>query len=457
LANAKSEEELARALERKKESGRRLQEQAAIQRANKLAQNENDLIYYRNVMSHAEDEGKREFQRRVEQEGFGDVSELEKEMKRLEAAIKRSKQKDQTSGTSQVDEEEDAPPTYPLLDVPDDQLDAEGLKQKRQQRLNKAGYDARMRTKAEKEAERRRQEEAQLADDEQRINHFDEWLESKRTARNELIERLRIQRRLKMELNDRKSLASQMRMKSIENLASDTPNGKKRRKNDDDMFGANDADWNIYKDIGTSKEGVEVESEDDEERTIEALRKLEGILLVHDAAFDETQLVDAAKDPSKSLIHAFLRGATGPFDHNDPAQMHQIHLNVERIRVPEVLFSPGIAGVDQAGLVEISSGIIQRSGHQDDLIKDVFVTGGFASLEGLDTRIERELRAVLPAGSPIQVRKAGDVKLDAWRGAAKWFREMDQVGRGKNFLTKRAWEECGGDYLIEHEMGNVSY
>ena len=407
-------------------------------------------------MSHAEEEGKREFQRRLEQEGFGDVSELEKEMKRLEAAIKRSKQKDQTSGTSQVDEE-DAPPMYPLLEVPDDQLDAEGLKQKRQQRLNKAGYDSRMRAKAEKEAERRRQEEAQLADDEQRINNFDEWLESKRTQRNELIERLKVQRRLKMELNDRKSLASQMRMKSIANLASDTPNGKKRRKNDDDMFGANDADWNIYKDIGTSKEGAEVESEDDEERTIEALRKLEGILLIHDAAFDETQLVDAAKDPSKSLIHAFLRGATGHFDHNDPAQMHQLHLNVERIRVPEVLFSPAIAGVDQAGLIEISSGITQRSGHQDDLIKDVFITGGFASLEGLDTRIERELRAMLPAGSLIRVRKAGDVKLDAWRGAAKWFREMDQKSKGKELLTKRAWEECGGEYLIEHGMGNVSY
>ena len=424
-------------------------------RAEKLVQNENDLEYYRNLQQYAETDGKREFQRRIEAEGFGEVSELEKEIKRLEAAIKRSKAKDMA--TSQADEEDVVPPSYPLLDVPDDQLDAEGLKQKRQQRLNKAGYEARMRAKAEKEAEQRRLEEAQLADDEQRINNFDEWLEGKRQTRNELIEKLKVQRRLKAELNDRKSLASQMRMKSIANLASDTPNGKKRRKNDDDMFGANDADWNIYKDIGTSKEGVEIESEDDEERTIEALRRLEGILLIHDAAFDESQLVDAEKDPSRSLIHAFLRGATGHFDHNDPAQIHQLHLNVERIRVPEVLFSPGIAGVDQAGLIEISSGIIQRSDRQDDMIKDIFITGGFASLEGLDMRIERELRAVLPWGSRLRVRKAADVKLDSWRGAAKWFREMNLDARGKKLLTKRAWEECGGEYLIEHEMGNVLY
>jgi actin-related protein 5 len=425
-------------------------------RAEKLLQNESDLEYYRELMSHAETDGKREFQRRIEGDGFSEVAEVEREIKRLEAAIKRSKNRDAVSG-SQVDEDEAGPPSFPLLDIPDDQLSPDDLKKKRHQRLLKSGYESRMRLKAEREAERRREEEARAADEEQRINNFDVWLDNKRQLRVELMEKLKSQRRTKAELNDRKSLASQLRMKSIANLASDTPNGKKRRKGGDDTFGANDADWNIYKDIGTSKEGAEVESEDDETRIIEELRKLEGILLLHDAAFDESQAVDAEKDPSRSLIHAFLRGPTGHFDHNDPAQLHQLHLNVERIRVPEVLFSPGIAGVDQAGLIEISSGILQRSNHQNELIKDIFVVGGFASLEGLDTRIERELRAVLPAGSPLRVRKAADVKLDAWKGAGKWFREMGVEARKKNFVTRKTWEECGGDYLIEHEMGNVPY
>ena len=105
----------------------------------------------------------------------------------------------------------------------------------------------------------------------------------------------------------------------------------------------------------------------------------------------------------------------------------------------------------------IDTGNHSGSGHQDQLIKDVFITGGFGSLEGLDARIERELRAVLPAGSDLRVRKAGDVKSDAWLGAAKWCQEMSQSGKTKNFLTKKAWEECGGDYLIEHEMGNIPY
>jgi actin-related protein 5 len=67
------------------------------------------------------------------------------------------------------------------------------------------------------------------------------------------------------------------------------------------------------------------------------------------------------------------------------------------------------------------------------------------------------MRAVLPAGSDLRVRKAEDVKLDAWRGAAKWIQEMNRDGKSKNLLTKKQWEECGGEYLIEHGMGNVPY
>lgn len=43
-----------------------------------------------------------------------------------------------------------------MIDVPDDELDEEGIKEKRKQKLMKAGYDARMRMKAEKQAEKAR-------------------------------------------------------------------------------------------------------------------------------------------------------------------------------------------------------------------------------------------------------------------------------------------------------------
>lgn len=53
-----------------------------------------------------------------------------------------------------------------------------------------------------------------------------------------------------LELTDRRSRASQLRMRSIANLASDTPAPKRRKKNaDEDTFGADDEDWMIYREI----------------------------------------------------------------------------------------------------------------------------------------------------------------------------------------------------------------
>lgn len=73
--------------------------------------------------------------------------------------------------------------------------------------------------------------------------------------------------RRKAALTDRKSAAAQARMKSIANLAADDPPSrgggssggvergaagapkKKRRVGGEDMFGADDADWQIYRKI----------------------------------------------------------------------------------------------------------------------------------------------------------------------------------------------------------------
>jgi len=62
--------------------------------------------------------------------------------------------------------------------------------------------------------------------------------------------RIKDRTRRKAALNDRKSAASQARMKKIANLANDDRVPKKKRKGGgEDMFGADDADWAIYRKI----------------------------------------------------------------------------------------------------------------------------------------------------------------------------------------------------------------
>lgn len=76
------------------------------------------------------------------------------------------------------------------------------------------------------------------------------WVAEIKQKRQLVIDRLRQRKRLASELADRRSRASQLRMKSIANLASDAPVTKRRRKgNDEDTFGQDDDDWAIYREI----------------------------------------------------------------------------------------------------------------------------------------------------------------------------------------------------------------
>ena len=72
------------------------------------------------------------------------------------------------------------------------------------------------------------------------------------------------------------------------------------------------------------------------------------------------QLTDFA-----TSLNAFVRGLSqdDPLDTYDPQSLEhnsQLHLNVERIRVPEVIWQPHMAGLDQAGLGEVVEHVLKQ-------------------------------------------------------------------------------------------------
>ncbi|QPG94769.1 hypothetical protein C2857_006935 [Epichloe festucae Fl1] len=438
----KTEEELARVAERKKESGRRLQEQAAKMRLDRLMKKEQDLEYYKNLQGKLVDETKKEIRRQLDSHDIKDESQLDKMIKELEKSIKKARTKD-VGGDPEEDQE---PPNFDLLDTPDDQLDEAQLKQKRLQRLMKSNHEARARAKAEKEAERARIAEEERLDRERRENDLENWLEDKRQARLGTLQKIKERDRLKADLGNRKSLASQIRMKSIANLASDNPTKKRRRGGDDDNFGANDDDWGVYRQIAV---GENSEDEQEEEDLATNLKNLEQELLQYDPEFDYEQTQEAKSDWSKSLLHAFARGPR-PFDPASQAELNQIHLNVERIRVPEVVFRPSIAGVDQAGIIEIAGDMVNQRlagmPDRDAFLRDVFLTGGNTLFQNFDERVRDGLRALLPAGSPLHVRRAQDALLDAWKGAAGW---AGSPAWKAARITRQEYQEKGPEGKLE--------
>ncbi|KAK6357905.1 Nuclear actin-protein involved in chromatin remodeling [Orbilia blumenaviensis] len=447
----KSEEELARIAERRKESGRRLQEQAAKMRLEKLKKKEEELLYYQHLLERGKTETKKNLSRLLENEGFRDEAQLEKRIKELEKSIRRSRNKD----LGIEEEEEEEIPTFPLLDTPDEDLDEDGIKQKKAQRLLKANYEARLRLRVEKEKERERLRLEAEKEEERRANDLEGWISEKRSMRDGLVAKLKEREQRKTQLSDRKSLASLNRMKAIAHLASDEPTRKRRRGNDEDTFGADDDDWAIYRDIATVNED---EEEEDEEMQTE-LKSIEAQLLRYDPNFTEDSLQGAGTDWSKSLIHAFLRGCR-PFDPENQAEANQMHLNVERIRVPEVIFEPSMAGIDQAGIVEVASELllnrITEKEQRESIYKDIFLTGGYALFQGFEERLRTTIMSVLPFEAEFGVRTAKDPLLDAWKGAALWSKTNigGPIWEGAR-ITRADFDEKGSDYIKEHNLGNV--
>ena len=176
----KTEEELARIAERKKESGRRLQEQAAKMRLEKLMKKEQELEYWKDLQRGLQSETKKEAKRILDAEDLKDEAHLDRLIRDLEKSIKRSRNRDLGIEENEEPQEE---MSFPMLDIPDEELDEAGLKEKRHQRLMKSNVEARQRAKAEKEREKARQEEEERLDREKRENNFEEWIEERRVAR----------------------------------------------------------------------------------------------------------------------------------------------------------------------------------------------------------------------------------------------------------------------------------
>lgn len=110
------------------------------------------------------------------------------------------------------------------------QLDEESLKEKRKQRMMKAGWEARVRARKEKEREREEREAEEQREADERANDLSGWSERLRVEHESTMLRMKERARLRAALSDRKSAAAQNRMKNIASLAADDRVPKKRRK-----------------------------------------------------------------------------------------------------------------------------------------------------------------------------------------------------------------------------------
>lgn len=353
-----------------------------------------------------------------------------------------------------------------LLSMPDTELSATELKRKRHVRSLRGAAEARERARRVKEQEKaeaaKKEEELQKMRDERP----QEYLRSLREERRVLAGRIKKRDAAREAGSDRRSQAARERMRLLAQHAGNkgsveepgrgrgrnrtrskgrgrgrgkvTRAGKKTKAEDEeeDTFGWNDSDWDVYR---AMKVGAESDSDDNSAEERDRLSAIR----------DEIrELAPGEVDPT--ISHP--EGVALLYEENEFSD--EVDVVVDRLRTGELLMQPTLAGVEQCGLAEA---IWLSSSQRSSVVKEVFITGGVAGMQGLKERVGVELRRLFPTemGDDIinGLRVAGDPLLDAWRGAA-FFADNAREQFANVSLSKAEYDECGAGYLKEHAFGN---
>lgn len=415
---------------RRQKQGRRLQEINARRREEKLAEEQERLQDLMNIQE-LESQDSEEYQRSLTAAGFQSSEALQAAIKNLTTSVKKRKDKVVAMQTaleldSEVKEKDE------IIDVVSEAPAAEN---KKRLRTPKGAAMAEERSGKRLKEEKKQEMQQKSQEDVQREETFKTWLTGLHRRRKEILDarQQRVQRR--EELASRRSQASLERMRILSQLAYD-PNVRddgttrsSHKKPKEDTFGQNDDDWMVYRSINKDA------GDSDSEKEQEELNELENLLKKHDPDFSK-------------------RFGGKPETAVDWAEYYQLHLGVERIRVPEIVYQPSLLGIEQAGISETIDFILNHysTDLQTALVQNVFVTGGNTKFPNFQERLERELLAIRPFQSTFRVFKAANPILDAWNGARKWARSLSSLQTVS--VTRQEYEEKGGDYLREHFASN---
>ncbi|XP_069120696.1 actin-related protein 5-like [Argopecten irradians] len=414
------------AKERRDQQIRRLKEVNAKKRVEKLRNDEERLQELMSLQELLEDEDDEEFNRALQGSEFDSAEELQIAINKLTGNIQRAKAKILGIDPPPEEEQQAKTPVYDLLEIPDDQLTPDQLSVKKRQRMLKNAREGRMKAQAVQRAKRQKEIEEDKKLEIKRLMNFDGWLQEVRSKRQKLLDARTKRKQRKSDMAKRRTLASQQRMKIITQLAG----GGTKKKKKEDTFGQNDADWEVYKEI--HPENADSDSEAEEE----TLEELETQLREHDPEFQKE--LDKGMDPQ------------GEFD---IAEYYRLHLAIERVRVPELLFQPSMLGLEQAGLAETMGYVLKKhdADRQGRLAQNVFLTGGNANFRNFQQRLQTELLEMRPFQSLFNVSCAANPILDTWYGARKWALSPHFTTHS---ISRQDYEEKGGEYLKEHRLSN---
>jgi len=225
----------------------------------------------------------------------------------------------------------------------------------------------------------------------------------------ELVEEIEILRK-KTSNSGRQSAASKKRIRMMS------------RELDEAKFGMKDSDWDLYLDM-SKDQATQTASEQQVE-----LNQIRELIEKY--------------EPKKESEPA----AGGETD-------YQIFVNVDRIRIPELVWQPSILGLDQMGLSEAIEHTLREFTKEEriKLAKCIFTTGGNTLFPKFKERMGREICEIQPFCSEINIWSANSI-VAPWSGARSF---ANSENFDESCITKAIYEEMGSDYLVEHFASNL--
>lgn len=251
-----------------------------------------------------------------------------------------------------------------LLGADDADLDADGIREKKKQKILYHSTLYRLKMRVEKVLKSVSGCIAQTEEEEEKMRDLEGFVERKKSEFQSLKRELEMRSKLRKDVKNRKTYEFQIRFKEGELSADEQALAERIRS---------------------------AEDPEQEDRILGALQEITTKIRELDPLFEpySADTVD--------LLNGHFIG--------------RMNVNVDLLRIPEILFSPSIIGLDQMGLSEIMEDVSRKYE-----VRKVFLTGGFSQIAGIAERIEREMTSMSLVG-PVEVARARDPVLDAFRGA----------------------------------------
>ncbi|XP_024021552.1 actin-related protein 5 [Morus notabilis] len=437
-----SEEEIARKAAIKEKQGQRLREMAEAKRSSRINELENELHGLEFLLKQLEQVEEDDIPSFLSETGYVSKHEIESAVVKVTQSLRKAK-------GEQAESEEKTDPNsnekFPLINVPDNMLTAEQLKEKRRQLFLKTTSEGRQRAKQKRQEEELERERRNQEDEVKRLENPELYLEQLQAKYKELYEKVEQRKRLKTNgghtngnnlsggvgRGERLSAAQRERMRLLTTAAFDRGKGE-------DTFGARDEDWQLYKLMSKDNDDEDDGLDEDEAELARVSSRLQEL----DPTFVPKSEVGTSQPAEVPRFRPLTK------------EDFQIVLGVERFRCPEILFRPNWIGIDQAGLDEMAGVSIRRLPSKDQeleerLTSSIFMTGGSCLFPGISERLEAGIRMIRPCGSPIRVVKALDPILDAWRGASAYAASPEFLAQT---FSKSDYYEKGEDWLRRYQF-----